>query len=51
MFTIEIPSPDFIHAQAARATARGIGLTERGCFLWSTGGKVSYPVSWAGCGC
>src|SRR5436305_1128 len=48
---VEIPSPDAIHAQAARAIANGIGLAGIGCFLFTTGGRVPYPVSWAGCGC
>jgi hypothetical protein len=51
MFTLDVPSPDEIHAQAARAIANGIGLTARGCFLRTTGGKVSYPVGPGGCGC
>lgn len=51
MCIMTIPSSEVIHMQAARAIARGIGLTERGCYLFTTGGRVSYPVSWAGCGC
>lgn len=51
MFTVTIPSPDVIHMQASRAIARGIGLTGTGCFLRTTGGKVTYAVGWAGCGC
>lgn len=51
MFIVDVPAPDVIRLQAARAIARGIGLTAGGCFLRTTGGRVSYPVGPGGCGC
>jgi hypothetical protein len=51
MFTIEIPSVDEIHAQAARATANGVALLGCGAFRVVSGTALPTVVGPAGCSC
>jgi hypothetical protein len=51
MFTLDVPSPDIIHAQAARATANGFRLVSTRAFAVVTGGHRPYVVGHQGCTC
>ena len=51
MFTVAIPTPAEIVAEAARATASGIGLASARAFAVVTGARQPHVVGHQGCTC